>query len=611
MTRVASSRLLWATIILLLAMLSRTLIVNRVHIVQDEARSILRSFGTISEIIAWQPLDWPPLYNILLGGWQALVDPHPAILRLFSVLIFLPGAAFTYHIARKLFHSEQAGRGTMIAYSALGYSVFLSSFLRGYVIVLALFPALLLLTIRYFDHPSLRRALALAAVIALMYYTTYTAAFAFVIAGVYTLIVYRREVWRWWLPALAGAMLALPDLLFKLTFFQDRVEESQSLTAYLAPPLQALTDIMSQYAGQAVLIWLLLSLVALILLFRRYRPLRTIWLIGWVLAAPVTVYALVSASIWFIYTPRYVWWGLLGIALVIGGGLAYLPQRIWTGSAVLMLALMFVPLPLDVYREDYLPYEEVLSWLRAHAVPGDVLIVDPQFCIVDCGRGDAWVYYFNYYLQDAVQLVDEPGDYPRVWYLKVDGEGWHDQEMEARIRNGRLGGKFVGPWNMLMRLYEAPPDPQGIPFANGLRFHGFQIVEDGDVLLPPFDIREYSAVRLRLWWSADRPLDAEFSISTTILADRNQQVLAQTDGPPHLIHLTPNASESLPTSMTEWEPGQYYVEERNIQMPPLPTWYDATLYLIVYQWWDGARIAAPETDADRKLAIADMLVMGW
>jgi hypothetical protein len=584
------------------------MLVNNTPLVQDEARSILRSFGTISEIIAWQPLDWPPLYNVLLGGWQALIDPHPAILRMFSVLLFMPGAPLTYQLGRKLFDNERAGWGAMIIYCALGYSIFLSSFLRGYVITMTLFPALLLLTIRYFDRPSIRRSLLLAAIISAMYYTTYTAAFAFLLAGIYTLIVYPRAVWRWWLPGAITFLLALPDLIQKAGFLTNRVEEATEFVSHLPPLLEGIQAFYQEYAGQAAHIWLGLFLLGALFLLLRQRGLRTIWLLAWVLIAPITIYVLVSKSIMFIYSARYAWWGMLGIALVIGAGLAYLPRRFWYASAVLMSMLMFVPLPED-YREDRLPYEEVLSWLRDHTIPGDVLVVDPQFCIEDCGRGDAWIYYTSYYLRDSVQIVEEPEGHSRVWYLKVDG--WHDTEMEDRVEAGRLGGPFVGPWNMLVRLYEAPPDPEGILFANNLRFHGFQVVENGEVLLPPYDIRELSTLRLRLWWSIDRPLSQEYSVNTLIARGGRKLVIADSNGAPKAINLTPNEIKPPPQSMLEWEPGQYYVEERDVQIPQLPASYEARLYLIVYQWWDGVRIAASETDQDTMLLLDRVMVMGW
>jgi hypothetical protein len=148
-------------------------------------------------------------------------------------------------------------------------------------------------------------------------------------------------------------------------------------------------------------------------------------------------------------------------------------------------------------------------------------------------------------------------------------------------------------------------------FENGLRFHGFQVLDGDNVILPPYDIREFSQFKLRLWWSIDRPPDAEYSISAALIADRNDRLLAQEDGPPHLIHFSPYSYDPLPTSMLQWTPGELYVAERTIVLPAIGTWYDSTLYLVVYQWWDGTRIAAPGTNEDTMLPLADVLVMGW
>jgi hypothetical protein len=184
--------------------------------------------------------------------------------------------------------------------------------------------------------------------------------------------------------------------------------------------------------------------------------------------------------------------------------------------------------------------------------------------------------------------------------------------MEERVESGRLGGPFVGPWDMLVRLYEAPPDPEGIVFANNLRFHGFQVIKNGTVMLPPYDIRELSALRLRLWWSIDKPLSQEYSVNALLTrGGRNKLVIADANGAPKAINLTPNEINLPPQSMLEWEPGKYYVEERDIQIPELPATYEADLYLIVYQWWDGVRIAASETDRDNMLPLDEVMVMGW
>ncbi len=602
-------RLFWAVIILLLITLSRVLIVNQVHVSQDEARSILRSFGTVQQIIAWQPLDWPPLYNLMLGAWQALIDAHPAILRMMSLLIYLPGATLTFQLGRKLFRNERAAWAITLAYSALGYMAFINTFLRGYAIAVTLFPALLILTIRYFDRPHWRRTLPLALVMAGLYYSTYTSVFAFLIAGLYTLIYYRQAVWQWWLPGIISFALAVPDLLYKLDFLRQRVENAADLTSHLPPVPEGLAIIFEQYLGAAATVWLILLVIAVILLVSQRKNWgRLIWLSVWIVLAPAMVYTLVATSIMFIFTPRYSWWGLLGIAIVIGAGLAQ--QRIvWLGSMFIMVGLMFVPLPYEDYREDVLPYESVFRWLQQEVIPGDVLVIDPNFCIVNCGRGEIWVYYANYFLDDLMPIVEEPGDYARVWYLMSVNN--FDAAMDAKIRTNRLAGKFVGPPGFLVRLHESPPDITGVLFENGLRFHGFAVLDGDRVLLPPYDIREFSTLTLRLWWSIDHPLEAEYSISTTLMADRNNRLLAQSDGAPQPVHFSPNAFEPLPNSMLEWQPGELYVSERTITIDDIGTWYDSTLYLIVYQWWDGDRIAAPGTNDKTMLPLADVLVMGW
>src|SRR5260221_4184513 len=86
------------------------------------------------------------------------------------------------------------------AYAAVPYHIFLSVLIRGYIPVLALTPLALWLTIRYFDHPSLRRAIVLALSLLAMYFSHYTSIFIFLLIGPCTLFIYRRKNCRWRLP---------------------------------------------------------------------------------------------------------------------------------------------------------------------------------------------------------------------------------------------------------------------------------------------------------------------------------------------------------------------------------------------------------------------------
>ena len=293
---------------------------------------------------------------------------------------------------------------------------------------------------------------------------------------------------------------------------------------------------------------------------------------------------------------------LLGVALVVGWGLSYLPrmgQLLATGGLVLV---MLAPVPYDNYQAQGAPLGVSFEWLAAHAQWGDVVYIDPNwddaYCSFEgCINAEVWAYLIDVYFPQGLEIVDDPTGYRRVWYLKADG--WQDPQAEQLVVEGRIPGRFVGPWNALFRLYEAPPDPTGIPFANGLRFHGMDVLDETP---HPLVRREGDALRVRLWWSVDRPLEADYSVSVQLLRDGN--LVAQADGAPEPV-------DGASPQTSAWESGRFYVEERVLTLPEFAAADAYELCLAVYQWWDGVRIPAPGTNDATLLPLRTLYIKSW
>ena len=83
-------------------------------------------------------------------------------------------------------------------------------------------------------------------------------------------------------------------------------------------------------------------------------------------------------------------------------------------------------------------------------------------------------------------------------------------------------------------------------------------------------------------------------------------MLSSVDDAPQTIRLQ-FGEDAPPPETSRWQPGQYYVEERTITVPP----DSEALALSVYQWWDGQRIPAPGTNDDDLLIIQSADVMYW
>ncbi|HLV35201.1 MAG TPA: glycosyltransferase family 39 protein [Spirillospora sp.] len=610
-TKPVSTRLIIAVLVLLTIFASRILILNQMQFHQDEARSAMRMFGTTAQIIAWQPPDWPPLHNVVLGWWQHLAGPLPFSLRSLSVFFFMLGVAFTYRAARRLFSSEPAAWGAVVVYAALGYSVYLSTFVRAYVLAMALFSLALWLTLRYFHLPTWRRALPLGLTLAALFYSTYTAVFAFGILGLYSLLTRPRAVWRWWLPGLFALLLAVPELMSKAEFFMGRVESAVNIFPELDPLPQAMTGLLQDFAGHGYIIWLVVSVLALALFITEKRLPRTV--ISWVLAGmflgPISLYILAAIPIVYFFEGRYAWWVFVLIGLGLGYGLSRLPRTIRAVTFTALVILMFtIPINARYKPNHHRPFEQNFRWLQQQIEPGDVMLVDPDFCLIQCNEADSWGYYYDTYLRQHIEIVQEPANHRRVWYVRADG--WHDTATEQAVLENRIPTIFVGPWDFLIRLYQGPPDPEGILFENGLRFHGMDVMDGGSIMRQPYYWREQTTARVRLWWSIDRPLDADYSISVQV-QNREGRLVAQNDGPPRPVHLSLVDTSELPAETSRWEPGRYYIDERDILLPNLGSEIYANVLLTVYQWWDGVRLQAPSVNDDRLLPLTPVTIWGW
>lgn len=603
--------LLPMTVLLLVVVVTRAALLNQVTFDEDEVRSAMRSFGTPAQIIAWQPDDWPPGHGLLLGAWRGLVGSHPVMLRVTSLFFGLLAVALAYRAALVLGAGQVGALLTAAAYSALGDSIFLSTYLRAYVIALALFPAALWLTVRYFRKPTVWRSLPLALLLAVLFYTTYTSVLAFLALGLYTLLACRRQVWRWVLPVAVLLVLVAPELLRQWATFVRRIERTADINPQMAALPVALADIFENYLGRGIWLGVWVVLLALALIFALGQRRRAIvqWAVVTSVIGPLALYSFMAVGLYYFLVSRYTWWALFAIALLTGLGLSRLPRLARYVVLLVLVTLNFVNY--HDWRYVPLPFESVFSYLDQHARPGDVLLVDRALCLRDCSPNDSesnkFSYYYRVFAAD-LPLVESADDHRRIWYLSQNG--WQDEATQKAVLNGRIAREFAGPWNFLVRLHEAPPDPVGVPFENGLRYHGLEVLDDGVVQTGLIDLWEQDTVTLRLWWSVDEAVAREYSVAVKALNAANHEVFGL-DGAPQLVQLDPTVTDPLPSRMVDWLPGEIYVEERRMTLPEADTQNYLRLVLTVYQWWDGVRVPAPGVNADGLLPLQEFTLWGW
>ncbi|MFN8529172.1 MAG: hypothetical protein U0670_11205 [Anaerolineae bacterium] len=567
----------------------------------DETWHIWQTFGTPEQILAWTPYDWTPLYPLLLGGWRLLVGQHPFMLHLLSLFFSLIGSAFAFQSGRKL-GGLWAGWFTLLIYGGLSYSAFLSGYIRPYALAHALIPLGFYLTLRCFETPRLRATPAFALTLTLIasFYTTLVAPIWIACFGFYTLIVYplRRTILRWLPIAAVFIAASIPILLTRAT-----VAARRATVAERPPFFGGISAIGSEYGGDVALIWLALALIgAAAWLFsgrRRARP--VIGLLLWSIGGLIAMYLLHPVLGFFM--PSYSFWTLTAFTLLGGLLLTSLPRPAQIGGLAILIALVFVPVPARTELNYALPGVSIFSWLHDHVRGGDVVALDPGF---DCFKPYELDYYTRTFFPAGLPVIQAPPPEVtttrRVWYaVNVNTQ---DTGYAAALTAQRIPSIFVGPPTCLFRLYEAPPDPVGTLFANGMRLHGTDmIVPAADQWIPlstPPVAHEGETIMVRLWWSADTPLPADFSVGLYLL-DEEGEVVTHVDSAPAVD----------PPETSRWQTDTLYVEDRALPLPFPLLAGNYTVAITVYDWRDNTRFAAPGADANHLLTAFTLSVMSW
>ena len=137
----------------------------------------------------------------------------------------------------------------------------------------------------------------------------------------------------------------------------------------------------------------------------------------------------------------------------------------------------------------------------------------------------------------------------------------------------------------------------GLVYDNGLIFHGVEYLDRSE----PAVLHEGETQRVRLWWSAERALDRDYSAGLYLMTSSGD-IVSQQDGPP--------GGDTVPGT-SDWEVGRFYVEERTVQSR-FPTQTGSyRLRLVVYHWQDLERVDAPGLSEDRLLTLGRVQVVAW
>jgi hypothetical protein len=260
-------------------------------------------------------------------------------------------------------------------------------------------------------------------------------------------------------------------------------------------------------------------------------------------------------------------------AFVVGGvGVGYLPlvgRWLALGALGILALLPAQDNPLFVTTADTPPIRQTVAWLSRHMQPEDVLIVDPGLKV---GLLE-WAHYEALYAPAGLRRASavEPS-MSRVWHLERQGS--EDQALKREIQRGRYARTFIGPWYFIVTLYEGPPAPP-THVGTALLYHGAR-------LSPPAPYRVGEPLAVQLWWSAEAPLNADYSTSLRLVRLQDETQWVQLDGPPQ--------GELTPSATSAFVPGEVYRDDRTLTLPFDLEGGDYELRLYVYQWWDGVRL---------------------
>ena len=250
--------------------------------------------------------------------------------------------------------------------------------------------------------------------------------------------------------------------------------------------------------------------------------------------------------------------------------------------------------------------DENLKWLVSEIHQGDVvLFADDHECFSPHAQFDLNMN-MHFTFPQGLNIVETVDSHPRIWFVTSDGSP--DSPHWEALRRDYVERNFVGPPGCLFRLYERPPDPEGVLFSNGMRFHGAQFLRDGKALPPGFapQLHEGESFQVRMWWQVEGPLPQDYSVGT-FLMDEGGKVLGEMHGPPD-----PSYPEEAPWETSRWQVGQIYYEDREMAVPYPLKRQKLAFRMALYYWEEpGVRFTAEGIDALGLLPVMHITIDSW
>ncbi len=559
----------------------------------------------------------PPFYFLLVSGWSRLTGVSELALRYLSVLPGMVSVALVYAIGVELLRRRgQSGWSWLPVFAALllalaDIELDLAKEARMYTLHTCFAALSVLAYLRWWRTSRPGDALLLTLSTAALVYTNYLGIWTPLAVGLHALLFLRgrQRIQAVGLLVFAG-LLFLPWLLLVGV---NQLGNGAGAERADASSLASLRMYLQVWFGTGWALTLGLALLGTVRLLDqdgslrlRVRPLSVpVLLVLWaVLPLAVTF----IANTWFpVLAAHRISQLTPAVVLLIAFGLGNFrpPATVFMAIVIVVLSVTSV----DVYRIKG-PWRDYVQTIAPFVRRNDLVLME-------IGGGDYMLaYYFDRLLPPTVDVRSlkrwrewTPDAYAAgltplldqhrtVWLLQ-----W-SSDTDALTRLADLGfaptlhrvTDHLGSRLESFRFDRHLPPPL-TTFANGM------ILRDAR-----FDRRDF---RLDLFWSAESPPDADYTVSG-ILLDETGRLVAQHDAPPLF--------NERPTS--RWQPGEIIFDPHPLQPPPPPPGTPSappfslaelppgryTVGVVVYRWSPDAITTIPTGDGTPYLAVADYLV---
>ncbi len=548
------------------------------------------------DMIGWMAVKdvHPPLYFALLHVWIGLTGTSAVAMRLFSALAAMLSVAAVVPLARLLARNrsrEEAWIIPVMAALLLALSdseISLAQDARMYSLRTLLALASVFFYMRWSRRPGVVRAALWVGTLAALYHLNYVGAFMGAIQGLHALLFLRGRK-----RVGAIALLALSVTLFLpwfVVYGWGQRNTDTGIDAALPSNWNTLVELGFKYFSQ---MWPLMIGLMLFGLVRyedgriKLRPLKTTALLGlWI---GFTVGATFIINFWLDFlSPRRILLLSPALAILTARGLANFrnPARIFLVGVILIYATATVD---DYYPKA--PWNKVADQLARYADENDLVLMEIY-------RDDFTMdYYIDQKLSTATPreslrlwredraseypdgLLSRIDQFPTVWLVhwSPDRSAFNFLAQTRHVQTAILS---VDHWGNSLDVYrfDRLPETPAAQFSSGMTLRMARILGDEG--------------RVDLWWSADTPLDTDYTASAFVL-DAAGQLVAQADAYPF--------ENTRPT--TGWQPGEVVYDPHPLALSGLaPGTY--TVAVQVYTWYDGVKY--PTANGDPWLVVGSL-----